>query len=172
MLLQILAGKCHRMKRCREAGMTLVELLIACAIVLVLSSAALPIARHTVLRNKENALRADLLEMRQAIDRYKEACDLNRIRSEIGTQCYPPDLETLVKGVALSGGGSGGGSGGEKVIRFLRKIPTDPMTGRSDWGLRSVQDDFDSLSWGGKDVYDVYSRSQGTGRNGTKYSDW
>src|SRR6202011_3317918 len=148
-----------------EAGMTLIELIIACAILLILASAALPIAKYTVIRQKEAELRRDLREMKDAIDRYKDAADRNQIRVEIGSEGYPPDLETLVKGVQL-------GAGSDRKIRFLRKIPVDPMTGRAEWGLRAVQDDPDSTSWGGKNVFDVFSKSQGIAQDGTKYSDW
>jgi general secretion pathway protein G len=147
----------------REAGMTLLELIIACAILLILSSAALPIARFTIVHRKEAELRRDLREMRDAIDRYKDLADRNLIRTEVGSEGYPPDLDTLVNGVAI---------GADRRIRFLRKIPVDPMTGQADWGLRSVQDDPDSTSWGGTDVFDVYSKSQGTSSDGTRYSDW
>jgi len=153
----------HRLSS--EVGMTLLELIIACAILLILSAAALPIAKYSVIRQKEAELRHDLREMKDAIDRYKDACDKNQIRTEIGSECYPPDLETLVKGVQL-------GASSDKKIRFLRKIPIDPMTGRAEWGLRAVQDDPDSTSWGGKNVFDVYSKSTGTALDGTKYSDW
>ena len=148
-----------------QAGMTLLELVLACAILLVLSSAALPIAKYAVIRQREGELRQDLLDMREAIDRYKDAADHNQIHVEIGSEGYPPDLETLEKGVQL-------GTSGDKKIRFLRKIPVDPMTGQADWGLRAVQDDSDSTSWGGKNVFDVYSKSTGTAMDGTKYSDW
>jgi general secretion pathway protein G len=148
-----------------EAGMTLLELIIACAILMVLSSAALPIAKYTIIRQREAELRRDLREMKDAIDRYKDAADRNQIRVEIGSEGYPPDLETLVKGVQL-------GASSDRKIRFLRKIPIDPMTGQADWGLRAVQDDADSTSWGGKNVFDVYSKSTGTALDGTKYSDW
>jgi len=148
-----------------EAGMTLLELILACSILLILASAALPIAKYTVLRNKETELRKDLREMRDAIDRYKDAADRNQIRVEVGSEGYPPDLETLVKGVQL-------GAGSDRKIRFLRKIPIDPMTRSAEWGLRAVQDDPDSTSWGGKNVFDVYSKSTGTALDGTKYSDW
>ena len=147
------------------AGMTLLELILACAVLLILSSVALPIAKYSVVRAKETALRHNLLEIRDAIDRYKDAADHNFIRTEIGSENYPPDLETLVKGVQL-------GNNGDKKIRFLRKIPIDPMTGRPDWGLRSVQDDPDSTHWSGKNVFDVYSQSRDTAMNSTKYSDW
>jgi len=150
--------------------MTLLELIIACAILLVLSSVALPIAKYSVIRGKENDLRHNLLQIREAIDRYKDAADHNQIRVEIGSEGYPPDLETLVKGVALGSGGVGNSS--DKKIRFLRKIPIDPMTGRADWGLRAVGDDPDSTHWSGKNVFDVYSKSTDTAMNGTKYATW
>jgi len=150
-----------------ETGMTLLELIIACAILLILSSMALPIARFTVVREREKELRLDLREMRQAIDKYKDLADQQKIRVELGSEGYPPDLQTLVKGVALGGSGGAG-----KNIRFLRRVPKDPMTGRIEWGMRSVQDDADSTSWGGKNVFDVYSKSTGIALDGTKYSDW
>jgi general secretion pathway protein G len=148
-----------------ETGMTLLELILACAILLVLSSAALPIAKYGILRQKEGELRRDLLDMRDAIDRYKDAANHNQIRVEIGSEGYPPDLETLVKPIQL-------GASGDMKIRFLRKIPVDPMTGRAEWGLRAVQDDPDSTSWGGKNVFDIYSKSTATALDGTKYSNW
>jgi len=153
-------------KRCvsSQTGMTLLELIIACSILLILATAALPVARFAVIRGKEAELHRDLREMRDAIDRYKDAADRNQIRVEVGSEGYPPDLETLVKGVQLGTA--------DKKIRFLRKIPVDPMTGHAEWGLRSVQDDPDSTSWGGKNVFDVYSKSTGTSQDGTKYSEW
>lgn len=150
-----------------QAGMTLLELIIACTILLILASAALPVARYSIVRQREAELHRDLREMRNAIDRYKDLADRNLIRVEVGSEGYPPDLETLVKGVALGGTGATG-----KNIRFLRRIPVDPMTGQPDWGMRSVQDDPDSQSWGGKNLFDVYSKSTGTALDGTKYSDW
>jgi general secretion pathway protein G len=156
-----------RYRRSVQSGMTLLELIIACAILLILSSAALPVARFTVVRQREKELRLDLREMRNAIDRYKDLADRNMIRTELGSEGYPPDLQTLVKGVAIGGTGAAG-----KNIRFLRRIPVDPITGNTEWGLRSVQDDPDSTSWGGKNIFDVYSKSTGTALDGTKYSDW
>src|ERR1700675_2777502 len=149
----------------RAAGMTLLELIIACSILLVLSSMALPIFRYTVIREKESELRYDLRTMKDAIDRYKELAEQHKFRTEVGSDNYPPDLETLVTGVQL-------GAGNDKRLRFLRKVPVDPMTGRADWGLRSTGDDSDSTIWGGKNVFDVYSKSTGTALDGTKYSDW
>lgn len=150
-----------------QTGMTLLELIIACSILLILSSAALPVARYSIVRQREAELHRDLREMRGAIDRYKDLADRNLIRVEVGSEGYPPDLDTLVKGVALGGAGATG-----KNMRFLRRVPVDPMTGHPDWGMRSVQDDPDSQSWGGKNVFDVYSKSTGTALDGTKYSDW
>jgi general secretion pathway protein G len=212
----------------RQSGMTLLELIIACAILLVLASAAMPVARYTVKRQKEAELHRELREMRDAIDRYKDAADRNLIRVEVGSEGYPPDLDTLVKGVDLTsqqGGGiagatnpgqpivpssgfgstfgtnsfgssgsfgsnsAGGSSFGQtsgqgqnngssqgqdliRHVRFLRRVPVDPMTGKAEWGMRSVQDDPESTSWGGKNVFDVFSLSQGTALDSTKYSDW
>jgi general secretion pathway protein G len=147
------------------AGMTLLELIVACGILVVLSSMAVPMARVQIKRQKETALRRDLIEMRDAIDRYKDAADQNLIKVEVGTEGYPPDLQTLVDPVQLAGAP-------DRRIRFLRKIPIDPMTGTTDWGMRSVQDDADADSWGGQDVFDVFTKSTGTGLDGTKYSDW
>ena len=146
------------------SGTTLLELLIASAILLVLASAALPTVRFAVVRPKEARLRKELREMRNAIDRYKDLSDRNLIRSAYGSEGFPPDLETLVKGVDYAGGG--------RVVRFLRRIPVDPMTGRAEWNLQSTQDDPDSTSWGGGNVYDVHSKSQATALDGTKYADW
>jgi general secretion pathway protein G len=148
-----------------QAGMTLLELIIACSILLILSSAALPIARYSIVRQKETELHRNLREIRTAIDRYKDLADRNQIRVEVGSEGYPPDLETLVNGVQL-------GASSDRKIRFLRRIPVDPMTGRAEWGLRAVQDDPDSTSWGGKNVFDVYSKSMGTALDGTRYAEW
>ena len=156
-----------KIRRTPEAGMTLLELIIACTILLVLASAALPLQRYTIVRQREAELRKDLRDMRDAIDRYKDLADRNQIRVQVGSEGYPPDLDTLVKGVAVGGAGATGHN-----IRFLRRIPKDPMTGQAEWGMRSVQDDADSMSWGGNNVFDVYSKSTGTGLDGTKYSDW
>jgi general secretion pathway protein G len=158
-------GRYRRRRQCATAGMTLLELIIACSILMILSSMALPVFRYTVVRQKEAELRYDLRTMKDAIDRYKDLADQHKFRTEVGSENYPPDLETLVKGVQI-------GAGDDKRLRFLRKIPVDPMTGRADWGLRSISDDPDSTSWGGKNIFDVYSKSSGTALDGTKYSDW
>jgi general secretion pathway protein G len=145
-----------------EGGFTLLELIIATAILLVLSTMAVPMARVTIKREKERRLRADLWEMRDAVDRYKLDADRQAFQIKVDSQGYPPDLETLVKGVDVQG----------KKVRYLRKIPIDPMTGTTEWGLRSMQDDPDSDSWGGQSVFDVYTKSQDEALDGTKYKDW
>jgi|SRR5208337_4854250 len=143
-------------------GFTLLELIIATAVLLILTTMALPLARLTIKREKEKELRFDLWQMRDAIDRYKDAADRNAFQTKVDSQGYPPDLETLVKGVDVQG----------KKIRFLRKIPIDPMTGNTEWGLRSMQDDPQSDSWGEQNVFDVYTKSLDTALDGTKYKDW
>jgi general secretion pathway protein G len=120
------------------------------------------LARLTIQREKERQLRFDLWEMRDAIDRYKDAADRGGFQTKADSQNYPPDLETLVKGVDVN----------TKKVRFLRQIPVDPMTGTTEWGLRSMQDDPDSDSWGGQSVFDVHTKSDGTALDGTKYKDW
>jgi general secretion pathway protein G len=145
-----------------EAGLTLVELIVTVAILALLAGAAVPIARFNVKREKERELRYDLWQMRDSIDKYKDAADRGAFQIKVDSQGYPPDLETLVKGVDVQG----------KKVKFLRRIPVDPMTGKAEWGLRSMQDEPNSQSFGGQSVFDVYSKSQGTGLNGTKYADW
>jgi len=145
-----------------EAGVTLTELIIVVTMVSILASAALPVVKFEVKRSKERQLRADLWEMRKGIDAYKDVADLGGIQTKADSNNYPPDLETLVNGVDVK----------DKKMRFLRSIPIDPMTGTAEWGLRSNQDEADSDSFGGQNVYDVYSKSQGTGLDGTKYSTW
>jgi general secretion pathway protein G len=153
----------HRGRSARpERGLTLLELIIATAILAVLSTMVVPLARLSITREKERMLRSDLWDMRDAIDRYKDAADRGGFQTKVDSQNYPPDLETLVKGVDVNG----------KKIRFLRKIPVDPMTGTTEWGMRSMQDDPESDSFGGQSVFDVYSKSLGTGLDGTKYKDW
>jgi len=146
-----------------DHGFTLLELIVASTILVVLTLMALPLARVTIQRQKEKQLRQALWEMRDAIDRYKQEADLGHFQTKVDTMNYPPDLETMVKGVEEQGG---------QKIRFLRSIPIDPMTKSKEWGLRSNQDDPDSDSWGGQNVFDVYTQSQGTALDGTKYKDW
>jgi general secretion pathway protein G len=149
---------------CREksSGFTLIELIIATAILVTLTGMAVPLARVGIKREKERQLRYSLSEMRDAIDRYKDIADRGAFQIKVGSQGYPPDLETLVKGVDIQG----------KKLRFLRQIPLDPTTGQPEWGLRSMQDDPDSDSWDGQSIYNVYSKSQDTALDGTRYKDW
>jgi general secretion pathway protein G len=145
-----------------EAGLTLIELIVTITIIAILASAAVPIARFQVRREKERILRRDLWEIRDAIDKYKDAADRGAFQIKLDSLGYPPDLQTLVDGVDIQ----------DKKVRFLRRVPVDPMTGNADWGLRANQDDPDSDSWGGQNVFDVYSKSYGTAIDGTKYSTW
>lgn len=146
-----------------KAGFTLLELIVASTILSILTMMALPLARITIQREKEKQFRRAVWEMRDAIDRYKDAADRGAFQIKVDSYGYPPDLDTLVKGVEAQGG---------KKLRYLRSIPTDPMTRSKEWGLRSMQDDPDSGSWGGQNVFDVYTKSEGTGLDGTKYKDW
>ncbi len=161
-----------------SAGMTLLELIIATGILVILASAAMPLARVKIKRDKEAELHRDLREMRDAIDRYKDDADKVLIITQPDQNNYPPDLDTLVKGVQVGAHTTGTGNPAtantqqQQLVRYLRKIPADPMTGRAEWGLRSVSDDPASTSWGGKNVFDVYSLSQGVAMNDTKYADW
>ena len=145
-----------------ERGLTFVELIVTVAILAILASAAVPIATFKVKREKERELRYDLWQMRDAIDKYKDAADKGAFQTKLDSQNYPPDMETLVNGVDVQG----------KKVKFLRRIPVDPMTGNTEWGLRSMQDDPTSDSYGGQSVFDVHSKSTGTALDGTKYSDW
>jgi general secretion pathway protein G len=149
-------------RRRGQRGLTLVELIVAMTIMVILTGAALPVARTAIRREKERELRRDLWEMRDAIDRYKDAADNQKFQVKLGSEGYPPDLETLVNGVDIGG----------KKVRFLRKIPKDPMTGNTEWGMRSMQDDPKSTSWGGQSVFDVFTKAEGTALDGTKYQDW
>lgn len=160
--MQRMIHKTSKRDRAGERGLTLVELIVTVAILSILATAAVPIARFQVKREKEQILRYDLWQMRKAIDAYKDAADRHAFMTKIDTYNYPPDLQTLVDGVDVQG----------KKLKFLRRIPVDPMTGNDDWGLRSMQDDPDSDSWGGQNVFDVYSKSDGTALDGTKYKDW
>jgi general secretion pathway protein G len=146
----------------RQQGFSLLELIIATSILLILSTMVIPMARLSIKRERERRLRTDLWEMRDAIDRYKIDADRGAFQTKVDSQNYPPDLETLVKGVDIQG----------KKVRYLRKIPIDPMTGTTEWGLRSMQDDPDSDSFGGQSVFDVYTKSTDEGLDGTKYKDW
>jgi general secretion pathway protein G len=146
----------------RERGLTFVELIVTISILSILALAALPVARFQVKRQNERELKRDLWMMRDAIDKYKDAADRGAFQTKVNSQGYPPDLQTLVTGVEVQG----------KKLRFLRRIPVDPMTGKAEWGMRSMKDDPDSDSFSGDSVFDVYSKSQGTALDGTKYSKW
>jgi len=143
-------------------GFTLIELIVATAILVILTWLAVPMARLAIKREKERELRRDLWMLRDAIDRYKDAADRGAFQIKVGSEGYPPDLETLVKGVDVGG----------KKVRFLRSIPTDPFTNSTEWGMRSMQDDPESDSWGGQNVFDVFTKAQGTGLDGTEYKTW
>jgi general secretion pathway protein G len=143
-------------------GFTLIELIVATTILIVLTCLAIPLARVTIKREKERELRHALWEMRDAIDRYKDAADRNAFRTKVGSEGYPPELDSLVKGEDVQG----------KKLKFLRKIPIDPMTNSTEWGMRSMQDDPTSDSWGEQSVFDVYTKSQATALDGTHYKDW
>src|SRR6476469_255072 len=147
----------------RQSGVTLLEMIVVITILLILVGAAVPVLKVSVRRQREVELRRDLWELRAAIDRYKDAADKNAFQQKLGSEGYPPDMDTLVHGVEIAGG---------KELRLLRRIPVDPMTGNTDWGLRSMQDDPQSDSWGGQNVFDVYTKSTGVALNGTKYKDW
>jgi len=149
-----------------QTGVTLVELVVTIAVMSILAGALIPITKFAVKRQKELELRRDLRTMRQAIDLYKKFCDTGVIqKSGVDSECYPPDLDTLVDGVEKTG------ALGQK-IKFLRRVPVDPVTKTKDWGMRSYQDDPDSSSWGHENVYDVYTTATGKALDGTLYKDW
>ena len=152
-----------------EGGFTFIELLVVSTLLIILASAVLPMARVTMQRQREAELRRSLREVRAALDRFNAAADAQQIGStdlRAGSEGYPADLETLVEGVSVVGDASG------RKLKFLRRVPIDPMTNSTDWGLRAYQDRPDSTSWGGQNVFDVYTKSQGTALDGTKYRDW
>jgi general secretion pathway protein G len=149
----------------RVRGYTLIELVVVCVTLAVLAGITMPVVKFTVKRSKEMELRADLREMRAAIDEFKRYSDAGLIPIELGTDGYPKELGVLVEGVDVVGQV-------DRRVRFLRRIPIDPMTGEDEWGLRSYQDDWDATSWGGENVYDVYSLSGGVGLNGVPYTKW
>lgn len=159
-----------RMEPIRKQGFTLTEMLVTLAILSILAMAVLPLAETVVKREKEIELRRNLRLMREAIDMYKKLADAKKIDYEEDTMGYPPDLETLVEGVEINKDTDG--EERTQIIKFLRRIPKDPMMNSYDWGLRSYQDDPDPQRWGGENVYDIFTRSTGTGLDGTKYRDW
>jgi len=150
----------------RQTGFTLLELVVTATVLLILASVTIPLARNGLKRQQELELRRDLREMRQAIDDYKKQADQQKIKAPPAeANGYPESLETLVEGVPAAGSLS-------KKVRFLRRIPVDPFTGKAEWGLRNTNDDANSTSWGGGHVYDVYSLAPGTGMNGIPYREW
>ena len=158
-------------RRKTQTGLTLVELIVAFTILLILTTMAVPMARYQVRRQRERELSADLHEMRESINRYKDMCDQGKIQStNPDSYCYPLTLEALVDGVTMSNTLAGNGETGK--MRFLRRIPKDPMTGTTDWGKRSMQDDPTSTSWGGQNVFDVFSKTLDKASDGTPYSEW
>ena len=153
----------------REQGYTFIEVIVVTAILLILASAVMPLAQVTSQRQREVELHRSLREMRTAIDKFKDAVDTGQIAAsdlEPGNEGYPPDLETLVEGVSAANDATG------RKLKYLRRVPIDPMTNSMEWGLRSYQDKPDSASWGGKNVFDVYTKSTATALDGTKYRDW
>src|ERR1700743_391903 len=145
-----------------ETGLTLVELVVTAGILAILATVAVPIARYAVKRQQERELKYDLAQIRAAIDEYKRAADSGAFQVKIETYGYPPDLDTLVTGVEIQ----------NKKVKFLKQIPIDPMTHQAEWGMRSMQDEPTTDSWGGQNVFDVFSRSDGTGLNGIHYREW
>ncbi|MGE3956327.1 MAG: type II secretion system protein [Vicinamibacterales bacterium] len=152
-----------------ERGYTFIELIVVSAIVMLLASAVMPLARVTARRQREAELRRALREIRTAIDRYKDAADAQRIASleiKVGSEGYPADLQVLVDGVPMQNDATG------RKLKFLRRVPVDPMTNSTEWGKRSYQDEPDATRWGGQNVFDVYTTFEGTALDGTKYRDW
>ena len=150
------------MRKRGQSGVTLIELIVAITIIGILMAVAVPLAKVTMRRERERELRRDLWEMRDAIDRYKDTADRGAFQVKLGSEGYPPDLETLVEGVDVQG----------KKVRFLRRIPKDPMTGSTEWQLHSLQDDPKSTSWGGQNVFDVTTKSTATAIDGSHYNEW
>jgi general secretion pathway protein G len=146
-------------------GFTLIELLATVTIMGILVAMAIPLARNSIKREREAELRIALREMRTAIDKYKEAADMGKVEVPTDTEGYPQTLDALVDGVQLIGQAG-------KNLKLLRKIPIDPMTNSTDWGMRSYQDETNSQSWGGQNVFDVYTKSEGVAFDGTRYKDW
>lgn len=163
-------GKKIGRQRTGEAGLTLVELIVAFTILFILTSMAVPMARRQVQRQREKELRNSLREMRTAIDRYKDMCDQGKLQAKAEQYCYPAKLDDLVEGVQMQGVISSGKNTGK--ARFLRRVPKDPLTGDTDWGKRSMQDDPKSSTWGGQNVFDVFSKSMDNASDGKPYAEW
>lgn len=153
-----------------KQGFTLAELLVTLAIIAVMAVAALPLTKIAIKRSKEIELRRNLRTIRVAIDAYKKLADENKFETDADTEGYPPDLETLVKGIEITE--TVEGKEVTKVVKLLRRIPKDPMTNSYDWGLRSYQDEYDTDTWGGENVFDVYTRNEGIALDGSRYREW
>jgi general secretion pathway protein G len=154
------------MRFIRNQGFSLIELIITISILAIMVGLALPLTRNTIRRERETELKRTLYEVRAAIDKYKEASDRGQIDVKLGTEGYPESLQVLVDGVSIVGSAS------DKKLKFLRRIPVDPMTNSTEWGQRSYQDDPRSTSWGGQNVFDIYTKSEGIALDGTKYKEW
>jgi len=154
------------------SGFTLAELIITLALLAILAMSALPLGKMAVKRDNELELARALRTMREAIDAWKKLADEKKFEFDQDTEGYPPTLEDLVKGVEIQDKDSKGQTGRKRTVKFLRRIPKDPMTNSFDWGLRSYQDDPDSDSWGEENVYDVYTKSEALALDGTRYKDW
>jgi general secretion pathway protein G len=159
---RIAAARVVTSKRRAQRGFTLIELIVATTILILLTGMAVPTLKFVYKREQERQLREDLWMLRDAIDRYKDAADRGAFQLKVGSDGYPPDLDTLVNGADVAG----------KKLKFLRRIPVDPMTGKTEWGLHSMQDDPTSDTWGEQNVFDVFTKSQGVALDGTKYRDW
>jgi len=171
MKLQFKSGAVSSRRRRFQSGFSLVELIVAFTILMVLSTMAVPLARYQVRRQRERDLISDLADMRHAIDKYKDLCDAGKIQAgDQDSYCYPKSLKIMVEGVPLQNTLSGNGQTGK--MKFLRRIPKDPFTGDTDWGIRSMQDDPTSNSWGGQSVFDVYSKTNDRASDGKPYSEW
>jgi general secretion pathway protein G len=168
---QFIAGCISAERRRNQSGLTLVELIVAFTILLILSTMAVPLARYQIRRQREKYLLSALHDMHSAIDRYKDMCDQGKIQAgDVDAYCYPKSLKVLVEGVPLQNTLSGNGQSGK--YKFLRRIPLDPFTGDTEWGIRSMQDDPTSNSWGGQNVFDVYSKTNEKASDGKPYSEW
>jgi general secretion pathway protein G len=164
-----MTGRFIRVQRRSAAGYTFVEMLVVATILMILAAGIMPLAKVTAQRSREAELRRALREMRTAIDKFKDAADTGQIGSldiKVGSENYPPDLQTLVDGVNAANDATG------RKLKFLRRIPTDPMTRATEWGMRSYQDKPDSTRWGGQNVFDVYTTYEGKALDGSKYKDW
>jgi general secretion pathway protein G len=171
MAMQLIANGISAHRRISQSGLTMIELIVAFTILLILSTMAVPLARYQVRRQREKALLYDLHDMREAINHYKDMCDAGKIQAgDNDAYCYPKSLKVMVDGAPLQSTLSGNGQTGK--MRFLRRVPIDPFTGDVDWGVHSMQDDPTSNTWGGQNVFDVYSKTSEKAGDGKAYSEW